>query len=234
MSIKIDKKARNFLARFIFESDAIEGIIDDSALLKWQLNRRNKLGHVGALLYLESLARDPYCHLGHHDICYVQRLITAEQHRKPGGRRLQQEYIGRYRSIGVSIVQRSGGMIISQKKMPDFWHVPDLMVKWLKEVDTGLLKASRLSRSELIRHFAHWHFQYEQIHPFVDGNGRSGRALVYFLFRRCNLEPFIFTSGDKVETYYRCFEDQKAMAAYFRTRTYTGALKKMSDSLGDD
>jgi len=66
---------------------------------------------------------------------------------------------------------------------------------------------------------ADFHFFFEQIHPFADGNGRTGRALVWYLLKYSGLQPFIFTSWDRWETYYLCFEEYEAMRRYF--------LKKM-------
>lgn len=206
--MKIDN--RDFLVRFIAESDAIEGIADDPGLLQTQIEENCRTGHVGALLTLEKLARESGSMLDHQVICQTQELITAEQHLKPGGEYLSEEYVGRYRRIGVSIAGRFA---------PNFLAVPELMAEWVKEANTILRSSGMVELKELIFLVARLHFNYEFIHPFADGNGRSGRALVYFMLRRLNLPPFIFTASDRFETYYHCFANSARMAEYFRQKS---------------
>lgn len=135
----------------------------------------------------------------------VQGLITAEQHTKPGGPLLPPEYIGRYRLVNVRI----GGRIA-----PSYHYVPGLMLIWIRQV-TMWQKTGGQSDISNLRQIARFHLEYEHIHPFADGNGRSGRAIVYYLMRHCGLNPFIFTAADRFETYYRCFQDTEAMCKYF-------------------
>lgn len=197
-----------FITRFVVESDAIEGIDADPELVKHQTEMGHRKGHVGALLFLESLAQQKKI-ITKRAICLVQGLITAEQHEKSGGYRLDPEQIGRYRSVGVSI----GGRIAPLPK-----EVPKLMRLWITRVAVWQKKCYLNNPAANLGEIANFHYEYEHIHPFADGNGRSGRALVYYLMRYCGINPFSFTASDRYETYYRCFQDPSDMLGYFKAR----------------
>lgn len=198
---------QKFLAGFIYESDAIEGIRDDLELLKRQIAEDRYDGHVGAMLLLESLARSEVGYsVDKKLVCRIQGLITAEQHQKPGGPRLPREWIGEYRRINVSV----GG-----KRCPDPAHINEAMGALLKEICQWQERVKTQSLEENIRNVADFHFRFERVHPFADGNGRTGRALVWYLLKYAGIKPFIFTNYDKRETYYWCFESREAMRRYF-------------------
>lgn len=190
------------LAEFICESDAIESIQDNPELLMRQIKIRKKDGHVGAMLLLEELVQSPLNSGGYVTdelVCRVQGLITAEQHKKPGGPKLSPELVGRYRSLDIWI---------KNVKCPAPEAVPSLMTELLKR--TGWWQSnSRFQQSSYnLSRIARLHFEFEVIHPFADGTGRTGRALAYYLLRWAGLRPFIFTSRDKHESYYPCFADR--------------------------
>lgn len=199
-----------FLANFIVESDAIEEIQADPLLVKVQLEEGMDKGHVGALLLLESLAQKSREVLSEEVVCQVQGLITAEQHTKLGGSRLESEWVGHYRTVGVSI----GGRIAPKSDL-----VPSLMLTWIGKVTAWQRECLPYIQDQNLREIARYHFEYEYIHPFVDGNGRSGRALVYYFLRYCRVQPFIFSNSDKYETYYNCFNNPEAMCRYFISKS---------------
>src|SRR3989344_6893916 len=206
----LDTKSIQFLTKFIVESDAIEGIQADSEPINAQLELGMQYGHVGALLLLEQQSQEKKETVTKDLICQVQGFITDEQHTKPGGSWLKPEYIGHYRKVAVSI----GGRLA-----PDPGHVSRLMLGWIDKVTAWQRDCHSRTQIQNLREIARYHFYYEYIHPFADGNGRSGRALVYYMMRYCGIQPFLFTSTDRYETYYRCFENQEAMCKYFEAKS---------------
>lgn len=68
------------------------------------------------------------------------------------------------------------------------WHFyyppPAIDVQWLME---DLLAFMRRTDLEPIVHAAIAHVRFEEIHPFLDGNGRAGRALVHTMLGKAGL-----------------------------------------------
>ncbi len=54
------------------------------------------------------------------------------------------------------------------------------------------------------------HVQFEQIHPFIDGNGRIGRLLLNWHLVKRNGCPLLIYSADDRHTYYRLFPEYRA------------------------
>jgi Fic family protein len=202
------KECTDFLIEFIAESDAIERITDDRELLRRQIEEGKIKGHAGAMLLLEARASQKAA-ISEALILTVQGLITSEQHLKPGGDRLEERFIGRYRDVPVWIGGRQGCKVEL---------IPTEMLNLARAIRQWQREYSRLNIEENIRRAARFHFQFEHIHPFADGNGRTGRALVWCLLRFAGIEPFIFTNADKRSTYYKCFEKPEDMETYFLRR----------------
>ena len=207
----------DFLVHFICESDAIESIRDDPWLIKAQIQNRRRHGHVGALLSLDKNASQKVL-LTSTLIQHTQSLIVARQHQQDQ-RKIAKKHRGHWRDVDVWIVKKVGGLIVDEIEMPPPTDVPLLM----NELANGMMHwqatCATLSDAEKITAIARFHYDYLRIHPFVDGNGRSGRALVYYLYRFAGLTPFIFTAADRHATYYQCFRDPADMVEYFRQRT---------------
>lgn len=74
-------------------------------------------------------------------------------------------------------------------------HVKKLLVGLLREMEAGFITPFRL------------HQRYEDLHPFTDGNGRSGRALWLRQMLRFGNAPRVRALGFLHSVYYQALED---------------------------
>ena len=81
-----------------------------------------------------------------------------------------------------------GGM-----RPPPWPQVPPLIAGWLADVQQLGAQDKGLDPEALAR--VHWRF--EQIHPFLDGNGRAGRLLLDLVLVRLGYPPAIVYKGDR-------------------------------------
>jgi Fic family protein len=103
-------------------------------------------------------------------LSFHERLLSGTQlHRYAGSLRSEQNWIGgsSYNPCTASFVPPP----------PEF--VPDLLEDLCDFCNTDSLPA--------VAQAAIAHAQFETIHPFVDGNGRTGRALIHLVLRRRGL-----------------------------------------------
>lgn len=76
---------------------------------------------------------------------------------------------------------------------PSWPEVPALIADWISEA-VGLPEEGRASEPEVL---ARLHARFEQIHPFLDGNGRTGRLLLNLLLVRLGYPPAIIYKGNR-------------------------------------
>ena len=60
-----------------------------------------------------------------------------------------------------------------------------------------------------------FHYRFERIHPFQDGNGRVGRLLLFKECLRSNIVPFIIEDDIKM-FYYRGLKEWQNERGYLR------------------
>lgn len=120
--------------------------------------------------------------LTHRIIQKTQKIITINQ------KNLRPDQRGYYRSMSKTNVSVGG------RAAPDHSMVNDLMNKWLFDVP---------KMTPLVAHI-----RFEAIHPFADGNGRTGRMIYWWHCKQLGKEPFLYTA-EKREKYYRLFDHDK-------------------------
>lgn len=69
-----------------------------------------------------------------------------------------------------------------------------------------LLKKFMEGKEHIITKLARFHIEFEGIHPFIDGNGRTGRLLVNLELMKAGYPPIDIKFTDRME-YYKAFDE---------------------------
>lgn len=77
----------------------------------------------------------------------------------------------------------------------------------------NLLKRYNLSKQKTLKEIIQFHYEFEKIHPFQDGNGRVGRLVMFKECLRNGITPFIIEDDIK-EFYYRGLKEWKNEQGY--------------------
>src|SRR5688500_7052407 len=75
---------------------------------------------------------------------------------------------------------------------PDHTDVPAMIVDWVRSVNETPRDAAPLAEAVARRHA-----EFERIHPFIDGNGRTGRLLTSLVLVRLGYPPAIIYQRDR-------------------------------------
>ena len=178
-----------FRIKNIYHSNAIEGNLLDAGetrqvvelgltitgkSLKDQAEAKN-LGH--ALDFLETIAGNKENPITQNDIRQIHRLILEG---------IDNENAGAYRTIEVVI---SGSDYNPPSHFKVHSEMNDLM-DWLEPLSTRLDDYAIQVAAAAHAHFA-------QIHPFIDGNGRTARILMNLVLMRAGFPIAIVTREDR-------------------------------------
>ena len=94
--------------------------------------------------------------------------------------------------------------------------VSDIMTSAPENVEEdmkALLDSYNEKESHNLKDIAKFHAKFEKIHPFQDGNGRTGRMILFKECLRSNVMPFII-GDDRKADYYECLNNAQRNEVY--------------------
>ena len=157
----------------------LQGITIDQKPLKDHLEA---VGYKEAYEYMEQLAREQR-ELTLHEICSIHSLVLADR----------QEDRGRFRRVPVRI---AGALTTPAQP----YQIEPMMSALLADVD------SLYRHLHVVEKAALFHLRFEAIHPFIDGNGRTGRLLMNLQLIKAGYPPINVKFSDR-RRYYQAFDD---------------------------
>lgn len=86
-------------------------------------------------------------------------------------------------------------------------HTPPQPYLVAKQMEELLLSyPTWQEKSSIIECVSRFHIEFESIHPFIDGNGRTGRLILNFELMKSGLLPVNIKFADR-RSYYNCFDN---------------------------
>ncbi|MBR6016680.1 MAG: Fic family protein [Prevotella sp.] len=189
---EVDALRKVFLVDHTYNSNAIEGntlTLKETSLVLQGMTIDQKplkdhlevIGYKEAFEYMEQLAREK-TPLTDYEIRSIHALVLMNR-REDGGR---------YRRVPVRIVG-------AQTEPVEPYLIEPMLTELIQDLQ------SRYATLHIVEQAALFHLRFEAIHPFIDGNGRTGRLLMNLQLIRAGLPPINIKFADK-KRYYDAFD----------------------------
>lgn len=187
---ELERLNEEFLTEYTYNSNAIEGNTltlreTDMVLRGLTINRKSLkehlevIGHKEAFEYVRQLVCEN-APLSEKIIKDIHYLVLADK----------KEDRGVYRRVPVRI------MGAAHDPVQPYLIVPKM---------EALLEQYKNSKEDLVTRLARFHIEFESIHPFIDGNGRTGRLLVNLELMKAGYPPIDIKFTDRLK-YYDAFD----------------------------
>ena len=206
---EVERLAHEFMIDFTYNSNAIEGntlTLQETALALEGMTVDRKplkdhleaVGHRDAFLYVQEIAAGEL-ELSEYVVKNIHALVLMHG----------PEDKGIYRRIPVRIMGA---------------YTEPVEPHLIKEKMESLLLKNEERKSQIssIERIARFHLEFEGIHPFIDGNGRTGRLILNLELIRSGFPPINVKFTDR-KRYYDAFD------AYYRD----GDAGKMIDLIAE-
>ena len=202
---ELERLNEEFLTEYTYNSNAIEGntlTLRETDLVLRGLTIDQKplkdhmeaVGHKEAFDFVTELVKEK-CEINERVIKQIHYLVLADK----------KDDRGVYRRVPVRIMGAAHETA-----------QPYLIVTKMEE----LLRNYLASEEHIVTKLARFHIEFEGIHPFIDGNGRTGRLLVNLELMKAGYPPIDIKFTDRI-AYYNAFDEYhvkhnlKAMESLF-------------------
>lgn len=196
------KKGKASLLQMIAEAELPESVYNSNAienstltmketekiLMEMKLSRNISLREVFEARnlarvseYAQKKARE--IHLDEELILLLHRMLIEN---------INDQIAGRFRKKGEYV--RVGSHIA-----PPPEHIALMIARTIQDFDAD-------HENYFLEKIARFHLEFEWVHPFIDGNGRMGRAVINFQLQKLGFPPVIIRDKGKQE-YYRAFRE---------------------------
>ena len=122
------------------------------------------------------------------DVLKVHALLMKNK-------KLLSKHVGAFRDCPVWIGGREG---------LQWTHIPDQINEWILNMNST--PATKNTLAQKSRFSVSLHVDFEKIHPWVDGNGRTGRIFMNWWRWKNGLPIWIIHEGDEQMLYYQIFK----------------------------
>lgn len=188
---ELERLNEEFLTEYTYNSNAIEGNTltlreTDMVLRGFTIDQKSLkehlevIGHKEAFDYVRQLVSENV-QISEKVIKDIHYLVLADK----------KEDRGIYRRVPVRIMGAAHEPV-----------QPYLIIPKMEE----LLVQYKNSNEDIVTKLARFHIEFEGIHPFIDGNGRTGRLLVNLELMKAGYPPIDIKFTDRLK-YYQAFDE---------------------------
>lgn len=187
----VNRLKEQFTVEWIYNSNAIEGstltLRETQLILETGMTIGGKslrehfevINHRDAIDYVESLADQGDLITAFH-VRQIHKLVLTQ---------IDDENAGQYRKTQVRIVG-------AKHVPPESWDIPHRMADWENWLKESEKKIQPVELAALAHH------RLTEIHPFIDGNGRTARLVMNLILFRHGYPPAVILRVNRKQ-YYR-------------------------------
>lgn len=102
---------------------------------------------------------------------------------------------------------------VANKPAINALHIRERLEKLVSNIDDAIQNGQKESLTWKEGICREHHVEYEKVHPFIDGNGRTGRMFMNWERLKLGLPILVINSGTEQIEYYKWFSEPKRQAS---------------------